>query len=313
MNHDHLFKDLLTTFFQQFIELFLPQVAQYIDWDTPIQFLDKEIFTDISAGEKHIVDLVVKARFRGEEAFFLIHVENQAAVKSNFPRRMFTYFARLHEKFSLPVYPVVIFSHNTPKKLEASRYEVAFPDKTVLQFDYTVIQLNQIPWRSYINQQNPVATALIAKMKMEPGERPKVKLEALRILATLRLDPARTKFLGVFIESYLILTAKEMKEYERDFEQLTPSEQEATMEMMTSWHREGLKAGRQEGIVEGKKEGKEELVIQQINRVLGSISPKLEKRLYNLSMEQLNELGLALFDFKSVNDLQNWLSKSNAQ
>jgi predicted transposase/invertase (TIGR01784 family) len=98
MDHDRLFKELLTVFFAEFVEAFLPEVTGYLVSDT-LEFLDKEIFTDVTAGEKHEADLVVKVRFRDQDAFFLVHVENQSTTETDFPRRMFTYFARLHEKY----------------------------------------------------------------------------------------------------------------------------------------------------------------------------------------------------------------------
>ena len=70
----------------------------------------------------------------------------------------------------------------------------------------------------------------MAKMKMAPGERPLVKLECLRMLASLKLNPARSKLIGGFIDSYLKLTASEMKQYERELAQWEPEEREATME-----------------------------------------------------------------------------------
>ena len=73
MDHDRLFKELLRTFFAEFLELFLPQVAQYIEPGS-LEFLDKEIFTDVTSEDRHEVDLLVKCRFRGQETFFLIHV-----------------------------------------------------------------------------------------------------------------------------------------------------------------------------------------------------------------------------------------------
>src|ERR1700738_1718548 len=102
MDHDRAFKELLTNFFCEFVSAFLPDVAAYLDPDTPIEFLDKEVFTDVTAGEKHEVDLVARVGFRGQDAFFLIHVENQATPQSYFPKRMFSYFARLYEKHDLP-------------------------------------------------------------------------------------------------------------------------------------------------------------------------------------------------------------------
>src|SRR5579871_1959626 len=143
MDHDRLFKELLTSFFIEFVELFRPEVAVYLD-PASIEFLDKAVFTDVTVGERHEVDLLVKARFQGENAFFLVHVENQSSTESEFPKRMFTYFARLHEKYNLPVYPVVLFSYDTPQRPEPTRYQVAFPGRTVLQFEYVVIQLNRL-------------------------------------------------------------------------------------------------------------------------------------------------------------------------
>ena len=93
MDHDRLFKELLTTFFVEFIELFFPELAAFLERDS-VEFLDKEIFTDVTRGEKHEADIVAKARFRGKDLGFLIHVEPQARREPVFSRRMFTYFAR---------------------------------------------------------------------------------------------------------------------------------------------------------------------------------------------------------------------------
>lgn len=60
VDHDRLFKELLTTFFADFLRLFLPEVGDYVDFAS-FEFLDKEMFTDVTAGEKHEADLVVKA------------------------------------------------------------------------------------------------------------------------------------------------------------------------------------------------------------------------------------------------------------
>ena len=305
MDHDRLFKELLSTFFVEFIDLFLPNVGAYLDRDAVIVPMDKEIFTDVTLGGKHEVDLLMRAKFRGEEAFFLVHVENQSTAQSDFPKRMFRYFARLTEKYDLPVYPVVVFSYDAPVRPEPDRYTVAFPGETVLQFKYRVIQLNRLPWRRFVRQENPVASALMAKMKMSAKDRPKVKAECLRLLAGLKLDPARATLIGGFIDSYLNLTAQEMKQYERELAGFTPAERNATMEIMTSWHRAGIA----EGIIQGITQGKESLVERQLRRRLGSVSADVSARLDQLSPEQLDDLGEALLDFSGLSDLEQWLAR----
>jgi len=103
IDHDRLFKELLSTFFVEFLDLFLPEVLAYLDPESLV-FLDKELFTDVTAGERKEADLVVKAQFQGQDAFFLVHVENQSQPQADFSRRMFNYFARLYEKYQLPVW-----------------------------------------------------------------------------------------------------------------------------------------------------------------------------------------------------------------
>ncbi len=296
MDHDRIFKELLTTFFVEFVELFLPDMYAYLD-PASLEFLDKEVFTDVTAGEKHEVDLVVKARFRGEEAFFLVHVENQASAQSEFPKRMFTYFARLHEKYALPVYPVVLFSYETPQRAEPRQYRVEFPGKTVLHFEYTVIQLNRLSWRKFASQPNPVASALMARMKIAPRDRPKARIECLRLLGTLKLDPARSKLIGGFIETYLQLSAAEMRLYEREFAKLTSNEKESTMEMITSWEKTGM----------------ERVVLRLLHRRFGQLPEALEKRIDGLSAEELENLTDTFLDMTTPAELETWLSRFNTQ
>ncbi|MEA5470169.1 Rpn family recombination-promoting nuclease/putative transposase, partial [Spirulina sp. 06S082] len=138
IDHDRLFKELLTVFFVEFIELFFPELREYLDRNS-VTFLDKEVFTDVTRGEKYETDLIVQVRFAEQDSYFLIHIENQSSFETGFDRRMFRYCSRLHEKFNLPIYPIVIFSYDRPKKAATNRYQIAFPDFKVLQFNYRVI------------------------------------------------------------------------------------------------------------------------------------------------------------------------------
>jgi hypothetical protein len=57
IDHDRLFKELLTTFFVEFLELFFPEVVAYIERDA-LEFLDKEVFTDVTSGERYEADII---------------------------------------------------------------------------------------------------------------------------------------------------------------------------------------------------------------------------------------------------------------
>lgn len=183
IDHDGLFKELLTTFFREFVELFLPEAAAYMDLSC-VEFLDKEIFSDIAGGRASEADLIARVRFRDKPAYLVVHLEHQARAEPDFGMRMFLYFAGLFRKLDLPVYPVVLFSHDRPRTQEIGQFEVSFPDKTVLKFEYSVIQLNKLNWRDFLRYDNPLACALMAKMQVAPKDRVQVKLECLRLLAT---------------------------------------------------------------------------------------------------------------------------------
>jgi predicted transposase YdaD len=306
LNHDQLFKQLLGTFFAEFIELFLPEVSEYLD-KTSFTFLDKELFTDINAGHTHEADLVVKAKFRNGDSFFIVHIETQAQHQRDFPIRLFRYFAKLYEKYSLPVYPIAVLSFDRPRHQQPSLHEVGFADLKVLRFRYRIIQLNQLDWRDYLGRSNPVAAALMAKMRIAPKDRPRVKLECLLLLTTLRLDPSRLKMISGFIDAYLQLTADEMDEYKRQRSNLDKPAQEAVVEYETSWHREGREEGRIQGRIEGRQEGIASVVIRLLNRRIGFIEQAVVEKVQSLQPEQLENLSEALLDFSNPADLERWL------
>ena len=298
IDHDRLFKELISTFFVEFIELFFPQVITYLDGES-ITFLDKEIFTDVTQGEKFETDLIAQVKFQQQESFFLVHVEAQSSSDNSFNRRMFTYFSALHQKFSLPVYPIVIFSYDSPLKEAESEYQVEFPDFKVLQFNYRKIQLNRLNWKDYLNQNNPIASALMSKMQIAQKDRPKVKAQCLRLLANLKLDPARMQLISGFVDTYLKLNQLEESEFKQEISTFSQPEKEKVMQITTSWMEQGL----EQGLTREK-----ELVLRQLKRKLGQIAPGLESQIKALNIDIVESLGEALLDFNSENDLKAWLS-----
>jgi predicted transposase/invertase (TIGR01784 family) len=303
IDHDRLFKELLSTFFPEFIELFFPEISA--DWERDsLEFLPQEVFTDVTEGERKIVDLIVRASLRSQDALFIIHTEHQSYSQAGFDSRMFTYFARLHEKYALPIYPIVIYSHDSPTTPEQNSYRVELFGKTILEFNYEVIQLNQLQWQDFVNQRNPVASAFMAKMRMDRSERPRVKLLSLQLLANLGLNPAQVQLISGFVDTYLKLNAEEKALFEEQLATIEPRQQEEVMQIVTSWMEEGI----QQGLERGKKQEAVLLILRQLNRRVGALTPQLQERIQSLSTTQLEDLGEALLDFTTVADLEAWLA-----
>lgn len=291
MDHDRLFKDLLTTFFAEFIELFFPKMAAELDRDS-IHFLDKEIFPDLNTGDRHEVDLLAKVRLSGRETFILIHVENQSTFQAEFPKRMFRYFSLLHSKFDLPIFPIALFSYDRPLKVAENRYEIELFETPILRFQFQAVQLNRLNWREFLSRPNPVANALMTKMIINPEDRPRVKLECLRMLATLKLDPARTELIGVFMESYLKLTTQEKIVYNLESKGLDPAESEITMEYVTEWH----------------VQGRLDVINRILKRRFGELPLQLTDQISELPSEKLLDMVEVLLDFKTLEEVQAWIA-----
>jgi hypothetical protein len=71
---------------------------------------------------------------------------------------------------------------------------------------------------------------------------------------------------------------------------------------------QGLEQGIQQGLEQGIQQGEASLIIRQIKRKLGNISQDLETKIMSLSSPKLEELGEALLNFPSLDDVINWFN-----
>lgn len=105
-SHGQRFKQLLESFFADFLRLFAPATAARLDL-TAISFRSGEIFTDIPQGERRTADVVAEVRtLEGDAELIIVHVEIQRQRKSGFPYRMFEYYTLLRQREKKPVIPI---------------------------------------------------------------------------------------------------------------------------------------------------------------------------------------------------------------
>ncbi len=103
------------------------------------------------------------------------------------------------------------------------------------------------------------------------------------------------------------------------FQGLSPSQLMATLGISKDFWRhtrafqEILAEGRQEGVELGHEEGRRReasvLASRLLERRCGSIDASTGSRIEVLSLPQLEELALALLDFRGAEDLQTWLEQ----
>jgi predicted transposase/invertase (TIGR01784 family) len=75
---------------------------------------------------------------------------------------------------------------------------------------------------------------------------------------------------------------------------------------------EGKAEGEAEGEAKGEAKGKAEMILLALENRFNDIPPKVIKRIGKLSLEPLTELGRDLWNFTSLDDLQDWLVRNSA-
>ena len=317
IDHDRLFKELLTNFFQEFMEAFFQDASRLLDYDS-LEFLTQEVFVDVTTGEKKYIDILVKTRLLGEEGFVLVHVEPQAKKEKYFARRMFRYFARLFLKYDLRILPIAVLSHGV-KKEEPRSFSISFPFHKVLEFDFLQLHLKRHGWRDYLKKNNPVACALMSCMDYNDEEKVQLKTEFLKMVLRMRLDPARMQLIIGFFDTYARLNLQEEEVVQRNLAEELPLEEVKEMtEILTSYHLRGREEGRVQGRVEGREEGSitalQRTLIKQSKRKFGAIGSDLETQIMkSTSIAQLENALENMFDLDSEEALLKMLKEMPEQ
>lgn len=214
--------------------------------------MEQEVFTDIVKGEKRRIDIMAEVKIKDQDELVLVHIEPQSYYQKEFHERMFVYCSRLYEKYRKPILPIAVFSYNDLKEVP-TQFRIHFPSLSVLQFNYLQLHLTKLNWRAFIQSNNPAAAALLSKMGYTDEERVPVKLEFLRMLSLMELDPAQTELIYGFFETYLMLNKEEEKQMRKEIDKLPEEEADRILELPNSYKEEGRREGREEGMEEGKK------------------------------------------------------------
>jgi flagellar biosynthesis/type III secretory pathway protein FliH len=193
-------------------------------------------------------------------------------------------------------------------------------------------------WRDFVDRPNPVASALMSKMKIAKKDRVKVKAQCLRLLVSLSLNPAKMQMISGFVDTYLDLSPLEEIEFEEEIRKFSQPIQEGVMQITTSWMRQGLEQGIAQGLEQGIEQGiaqglerglergieqgiaqgleqgierEKVLIIRLLKRKFGDegINVDLEARIMALKIDVIERLGEEILDFSTVEDLVKWLKK----
>ena len=251
--YDSPWKDILQTYFEEFLLFFFPQAHREIDWTKQPEFLDKElqeVVRDAELGRRFADKLVKLYRTNGEENWILVHVEVQSQEEDDFPKRMFLYNYRIFDCYDREVASLAILGDEHANwRPEQYGYQLF---GCSVDFRFPVVKL--VDYQQRLSEleasTNPFATVVMAHLAAlsTSSDRPKrlrQKLALVRRLYSQGFEREDVLNLLAFIDWMLTLPLDLETEFKREVEQL---EAEQRMQYVTSFERSGIRVGVLEGI-----------------------------------------------------------------
>jgi hypothetical protein len=307
-DQDTPWKLVLRQYFSDAIHFFFPQTAKLIDWSKPIVFLDTEfqqITPEAEIGRRYADVLVKVWHKRGQEVWLLLHLEVQASPDKQFSERLFIYNFRIFDQFHHPAISLAILCDGNPR-WRPDRYEFNYPD-TQLSFKFNAVKLldYQTQWSTLEQSNNPFATVVMAHLKMietkrNATDRKEWKFWLVRRLYEKGYSRQDVMNLFKFIDWIMVLPEGLKQSF---WQELKVFEGERQMPYITSVEEIGFERGIEQGL-----ERERSLILRQLNRKVGALSPQTLEQVNSLSIEQLESLGEALLDFGAIADLAQWLA-----
>lgn len=104
MKTDSAWKGILEELFKQFVEFFMPDLYDIIDFNKNPEFLDQELnalFPESELQDRRVDKLVKVFLKNGEEKWVLLNIEIQSYEDKTFDKRMFEYYSLHFDSFIL--------------------------------------------------------------------------------------------------------------------------------------------------------------------------------------------------------------------
>jgi hypothetical protein len=259
-DYDSPWREALDAYFERFLAFFFPGAHADIDWARGYEMLETELQQMIREATlgRHRADKLVKAWLRdGKEAWILIHVEVQSQEDVDFPRRMFTYNARIFDRYNRTVVSFAVLGDDRPSWRPnrfgygrwGSKVGIRFPAVKLLDYAADVPDLEANP--------NPFAAVVLAHLKtketrQDANARCFWKVRLVKRLYERGLSKQDVRELFRLIDWMMDLPEAQYQQFWQELEQY---EKEKQVPYITSVERHGIEKGKREGLIEGKREG----------------------------------------------------------
>jgi len=279
-------------------EKYFPVIAALIDWRYPPEWCDKELGRILARFGRRpkSVDMLVKVRLlTGDEQWILLHLEVQSGWEAGFEFRLFRYNSGLVWIYEQRVITLVVLA-DLDEAWRPTEYTFRLGDfESRLRFPTCkLIDKLDTEWRDDHSLPVQVARAQIEAQRTasDAEGRYRAKWRLVRNLYDLGYNADEVHEIIRLIDGMMQLPEDLGQKFE---EELTALEESLNMPYVTSMER----------IAETR--GGANVLLKAIANLGDTLPEELEQRVRRLPIERLEALGEALFDFRSLEDVEGWL------
>lgn len=250
--------------------------------------------TQLSPSELSLEPIRADALILLTSSEVVLHIEFQTQPDINMPFRMLDYRLRVYRKFPHKrMYQVVIYLKRTTSEL-VQQSVFALPST---RHEFAVMRLWEQPTAMFLQTPGLLPLAVLSRTDNPVGVLNQVagaieQITEPRVQQNLAASSAILAGLVLETENIQQILRRELMRESVFYQTIL---------------QEGKQEGRQEGRQEGKQEEGMVIVLRQLARRIGAVTPELQSRIQSLSLPQLEDLGEALLDFADAADLVVWL------
>jgi Putative transposase, YhgA-like len=206
---DKLWKSMVTDHFEDFLEMFMPELHQEVDYTVPFLFLEQELKAALIDKSLKQVDKLVGVQLKsGKQEWVYVHVEFENSHSPNIKERMYDYNARIKEKYKKDITALVIYTGRNAPTNPNSYTKTVFGTSIVFTFNaYVIVEQNEAALKA---NPNPFAIVVLANLYVantyeDYEERLRLK-EEIYVLARQRKYPdEKTNRLILFLTELMKL------------------------------------------------------------------------------------------------------------
>ncbi len=307
---DDLIKNLLLQprLLKDFLRAFLPEIFDFADFSV-LEYVDKE---HPRSGRKprRRGDLLLKVRWRGRDAMFLIHVESQAKAQDVIVERAAEYCLRDSIQYRLPVMPLVLLTYPKSDKPVSGEIDWQFGSLASIHVRCPLLRFGGMDPEPFLMSDNVAALAMASLMNLTPDQQVDAIVQTLATAIRQNLSPSEEDAVLDFATSVVELSPTQLLQLDEKVSILAKKEKRLIRmpKLLNPFIELGKLKGRQEGRQEGRHEGEAALIVRLLGRKFPGLSAKVASEIGAFDEETRLSFGEALLFMQTDDECLRWIA-----